>query len=80
MKEQDKHSTCAMLLAGLDGIQNKIDPGAPRDFDLYESEEGKQVKQVPGSLAQTPGALEAEHDFLVKGVVFTSDFSRPISR
>ncbi len=63
----------AMLLAGLDGIQNKIDPGQPMDMDLYESEEGKHVKQVPGSLAETLKALEEDHDFLLKGDVFTTD-------
>ncbi len=63
----------AMLLAGLDGIQNKIDPGSPSDFDLYESEEGKHVKQVPGSLAETLTALENDHEFLLKGDVFTND-------
>jgi glutamine synthetase len=63
----------AMLLAGLDGIQNKIDPGQPMDMDLYESEEGKHVKQVPGSLAETLKALEADHEFLLKGDVFTAD-------
>lgn len=63
----------AMLLAGLDGIQNKIDPGQPMDMDLYESEEGKHVKQVPGSLSETLAALEADHDFLFKGDVFTPD-------
>lgn len=63
----------AMLLAGLDGIQNKMDPGQPSDFDLYESEEGKHVKQVPGSLAETLAALEADHEFLLKGDVFTTD-------
>ncbi|HZQ10209.1 MAG TPA: type I glutamate--ammonia ligase [Anaerolineae bacterium] len=63
----------AMLLAGLDGIQNKIDPGQPMDMDLYESEEGKHVKQVPGSLSETLKALEDDHQFLLKGDVFTQD-------
>jgi glutamine synthetase len=63
----------AMMLAGLDGIQNKIDPGKPMDMDLYESEEGKHVKQVPGSLPETLKALEADHEFLLKGDVFTTD-------
>ncbi len=63
----------AMLMAGLDGIQNKIDPGKPMDIDLYESEEGKHVKQVPGSLDLTLKALEEDHEFLLKGDVFTKD-------
>lgn len=63
----------AMLMAGLDGIQNKIDPGKPMDIDLYESEEGKHVKQVPGSLDLTLKALEDDHEFLLKGDVFTQD-------
>jgi glutamine synthetase len=63
----------AMLLAGLDGIQNKIDPGQPMDIDLYESEEGKHVKQVPGSLDATLKALEDDHVFLLRGDVFTPD-------
>jgi glutamine synthetase len=63
----------ALLLAGLDGIQNKIDPGQPMDMDLYEAEEGKHVKQVPGSLELTLKALEDDHEFLLKGDVFTPD-------
>ena len=63
----------AMLMAGLDGIQNKIDPGGPMDMDLYESEEGKHVKQVPGSLDLALKALEDDHDFLFRGDVFTPD-------
>jgi glutamine synthetase len=63
----------ALLMAGLDGIQNKIDPGQPMDIDLYESEEGKHVKQVPGSLEATLKALEDDHEFLLKGDVFTID-------
>lgn len=63
----------AMMMAGVDGIQNKIDPGQPMDMDLYESEEGKHVRQVPGSLAETLSALEADHEFLLKGDVFTRD-------
>ncbi len=63
----------ALLMAGLDGIENKIDPGKPMDVDLYESEEGRHVKQVPGSLAETLAALEADHDFLLKGDVLTED-------
>lgn len=65
----------AILMAGLDGIQNRIDPGEPQDKDLYElpAEEAKKIKQVPGSLSDVLAALEADHDFLLKGDVFTKD-------
>jgi glutamine synthetase len=65
----------AMLLAGLDGIQNKIDPGEPADFNLYEAEADvvRKIKTVPGSLAETLDALEKDHDFLLAGDVFTKD-------
>lgn len=65
----------ALLLAGLDGIQNRIDPGEPIDKDLYELplEEARMIKQVPGSLGDVLDALEADHDFLLKGDVFTMD-------
>jgi glutamine synthetase len=65
----------AMLLAGLDGIQNKIDPGQPLDKDIYElgPEELKDVPSVPGSLEKALDALEADHEFLLKGDVFTQD-------
>jgi glutamine synthetase len=65
----------ALLLAGLDGVQNRIDPGQPVDKDLYELpyEELKQIKQVPGSLGDVLDALEKDHDFLLKGDVFTTD-------
>ena len=65
----------ALLMAGLDGIQNRIDPGEPMDKDLYElpPEEAKQVKQVPGSLGDVLDALEADYEFLLKGDVFTFD-------
>jgi glutamine synthetase len=65
----------ALLMAGLDGIQNRIEPGEPVDKDLYElpAEEAKLIKQVPGSLAAVLDALEADHEFLLKGDVFTSD-------
>ena len=66
----------AILMAGLDGIQNRIDPGEPVDKDLYElpAEEAKLIKQVPGSLGAVLEALEADHEFLLKGDVFTTDF------
>jgi len=64
-----------MLMAGLDGIQNKIDPGQPLDKDIYElgPEELKGVPSVPGSLEAALNALEADHEFLLKGDVFTQD-------
>ena len=56
-------------------IQNRIDPGDPFDKDLYELpvEEAKLIKQVPGSLGDVLDALEADHEFLLKGDVFTTD-------
>jgi glutamine synthetase len=66
----------AMMLAGLDGIQNKLDPGEPMDKNLYElaPEEMAKVPQVPGSLSEAIVALEQDHEFLLKGDVFTMDF------
>jgi len=66
----------ALLMAGLDGIQNRIDPGSPSDKDLYElpPDEAKLIKEVPGSLDAVLKALEADHEFLLKGDVFTTDF------
>ena len=65
----------AMLMAGIDGIQNKIDPGPPIDKDLYDlpPEEAKNIKKTPGSLEESLDALEKDHDFLMKGDVFTKD-------
>jgi glutamine synthetase len=65
----------AMLMAGLDGVQNKIDPGSPIDKDLYdlEPEEAEKVKSTPGSLAEVLDALENDHAFLLQGGVFTQD-------
>ena len=65
----------AILMAGIDGILNRIDPGDPVDKDLYElpAEEAKLIKQVPASLGAVLDALEADCDFLTKGDVFTSD-------
>lgn len=62
----------AMLMAGLDGIQNKIDPGAPVEGNLYEME-GKKIPMVPRSLDESLEALEKDHDYLLKGEVFTPD-------
>jgi glutamine synthetase len=63
----------AMLMAGLDGVQNRIDPGEPLDTDIYDlsPEELKNVPSLPGSLDQALSALEADRDFLLKGDVFT---------
>ena len=65
----------AMLMAGLDGVQNRIEPPDPVDKDLYDlpPEELSKVPQVPGSLDEALAALEADHDFLKAGGVFTDD-------
>lgn len=65
----------AMLMAALDGIENKIDPGEKLDRDIYEmsKEELANIPQVPGSLEEALAALEADHDFLKVGGVFTED-------
>jgi glutamine synthetase len=65
----------AMLMAGLDGIKNKIEPPEPVDKDLYElpPDEAKAIQQVPGSLDKVLDNLEADHDFLLEGGVFTPD-------
>jgi glutamine synthetase len=65
----------AMLMAGLDGIKNKIEPAAPVDKDLYElpPDEAANIAQVPGSLAEVLDNLEADHGYLVEGGVFTED-------
>jgi glutamine synthetase len=65
----------AMLMAGLDGIKNKIEPPAPIDKDLYElpPEEAATITQVPSSLPEVLDALEKDHDYLLAGGVFTPD-------
>jgi len=65
----------AQLMAGLDGIQNKIDPGEPIDKDLYdlEPEEAERVRSTPGSLGEVLDTLERDHAWLLKGDVFTPD-------
>jgi glutamine synthetase len=65
----------AMLMAGLDGIKNKIEPPAPVDKDLYElpPEEHANIATVPSSLGEALDALEKDHDFLTAGNVFTPD-------
>jgi glutamine synthetase len=65
----------AMLMAGLDGIERELDPGAPADYDLFEESRG-EVAQVPGSLEASIAALEADHAFLTKGGVFSEDLIR----
>jgi glutamine synthetase len=65
----------ALLMAGLDGIQERIDPGRPLDVDLFELSEAElaEIPHVPGSLEEALEALEADHEFLLKGGVFTPD-------
>jgi glutamine synthetase len=65
----------AMLMAGIDGIQNKIEPPKPVDKDLYELEgdEAKAIPQVPGSLDAVLDNLERDNEFLTRGGVFTKD-------
>jgi glutamine synthetase len=65
----------AMMLAGLDGVQNKIDPGASLDKDIYglSPEELAEVPALPGSLEEALLELENDHDYLLKGDVFTQD-------
>ncbi|MCX7875282.1 MAG: type I glutamate--ammonia ligase [Melioribacteraceae bacterium] len=65
----------AILLAGLDGIQNRIDPGEPLDKDIYDMspEELKDVPSTPESLGHALKALSEDHEFLLKGNVFTED-------
>ena len=65
----------ALLMAGLDGIEKKIHPGDPMEKDIYglSPEELKDIPQLPGSLEEALEALEADHDFLLRGDVFTKD-------
>ncbi len=65
----------AMMMAGLDGIQNKIDPGEPLDKDIYglSPEELAKVPSAAGSLDEALQALQDDHEFLLKGDVFTKD-------
>ncbi len=68
-------SFSALLMAGLDGIKNKMDPGQPFEGNTYELEgkAAKKIPTVPGSLEQAIDALEADHKFLLEGGVFTQD-------
>jgi glutamine synthetase len=65
----------AILMAALDGIQNKIPPGEPLDRDIYEMspEELAKTNKTPGSLEEALCALEEDHAFLTKGDVYTED-------
>jgi len=65
----------AMLMAMIDGIQNKRDPGEPLDKNIYElsDDELARIPKVPGSLAEAVDALEADHEFLLRDDVFTED-------
>ena len=64
-----------MMLAGLDGVKNRIEPHAPVDKDLYElpPEEARDIPQAPTSLEAALTALEEDNDFLTEGGVFTDD-------
>jgi glutamine synthetase len=68
----------AMMMAGLDGIANKIDPGQPLDKDIYDlgPEELAKVPSMPGSLDEALSHLEKDHAFMLKGDVFSEDFIR----
>ena len=68
----------ALLMAGLDGVRNRIEPPAPIDKDLYELEpqERIMVQNTPGTLEEVLGALEQDHKFLLEGGVFTEDLVR----
>ncbi|MDP3277171.1 MAG: type I glutamate--ammonia ligase [Deltaproteobacteria bacterium] len=65
----------ALMMAGLDGVMNRLSPGDALDKDIYSlsPEEAKSVPQVAGSLPEALAALEADHEFLLKGDVFTKD-------
>src|SRR5207253_10712812 len=65
----------AMLMAGLDGIEKRIDPGDPLDKDIYglSPEELRDVPKMPGSLEEALGELRKDHEFLLRGDVFTND-------
>ena len=68
-------SSLLMMMAGLDGVMNRIDPGDPLDKDIYSlsPEELKDVPHMPGSLDESLEALEKDHEFLLRGDVFTRD-------
>ena len=62
-------------MAAIDGIENKIDPGDPLDKNMYHltAEEYERISSAPGSLEEALAALEEDHEFLLKGDVFTAD-------
>jgi glutamine synthetase len=64
-----------MLMAGLDGVLNRLEPGEPLDKDIYDlsPEEMKSVPSMPGSLEEALTCLEEDHQFLLKGDVFTEE-------
>ena len=62
----------AMLMAGIDGVRRGLEPGAPADYDLFEGA-GADVPQVPSSLGEALDALEADHQFLLRGDVFSEE-------
>ena len=64
-----------MLMAGLDGVVNRLEPGEPLDKDIYDlsPEEMKSVPSMPGSLEEALTCLEEDHQFLLKGDVFTEE-------
>ena len=63
----------AILLAAIDGIQNKMDPGEPLDANAYDQPVDSDVPTTPGSLAHSLVALQKDHEFLLRGEVFSSD-------
>jgi glutamine synthetase len=65
----------AMLMAGLDGVLNKIEPGEPLDKDIYDlsPEEMRTVPSMPASLEEALTCLEQDHEFLLRGEVFSED-------
>jgi glutamine synthetase len=66
----------AILLAGLDGVRNQIEPPDPIDEDIYEladTERGRAIARTPGSLEESIDALEKDHDFLISDGVFPPD-------
>ena len=69
-----------MLMAMIDGIQNKISPGDPLDRDIYEMTRSEMahmgIRTTPGSLEEAINALENDHQFLLRGDVFTEDLVR----
>jgi len=66
----------AMMMAGVDGIRNKLDPGEPIDKNIYDlpPEELSKIPTVPGQLSDAIKCLEDDHEYLMEGDVFTADF------